>query len=59
MGGERAGFQARTKAYASRVLRLIESGTMSQAQLSALIAEGNELVAMTVASINTARKQQQ
>ncbi len=120
MGGERAEFQARTKAYALRVIRLVErlppgttasvigrqllrsatsvganyraacrakspadfiakvgiveeeadeslywmelliaSGIMSQAQLSALMAEGNELVAMTVASINTTRKKPQ
>lgn len=35
---------------------LIESGILPQAQLRPLMAEGNEIVAMTVASINTARK---
>jgi len=35
---------------------LEEAGKISQAQSKALLAEANELVAIAVASINTARK---
>ncbi len=35
---------------------LIEGSLMPEERLHALMAEGNELVAMTVASINTARR---
>jgi four helix bundle protein len=35
---------------------LVDSGLMAEGRLAALMAEGNELVALAVASINTARK---
>lgn len=37
---------------------LIEGGLLPEERLRELMAEGNELVAMTVASINTARRRQ-
>jgi four helix bundle protein len=36
--------------------RLVDSGLMAEGRLAALMAEGNELVTLAVASINTARK---